>query len=152
MSNVAIFQHWKPGISGKRVPAMVRTDWFHYMLLRQPKHFCAEAQHAVVNTWELPLARRAAGTAWPGSKPHGFIFIIPQKRNLVPCCSLAVVLPLQQPWAMPRPCQGKMRHLAEVKTVPRACQQRRSNWGWSISPCSASLSKAGCSPTCPASY
>lgn len=42
---------------GKWVPALVRTDWFHYTLLRQPKHLCVEAGHAAVNTWELPLAQ-----------------------------------------------------------------------------------------------
>lgn len=123
-------------VSGKWVPAIGRTDWFHYMLLRQAQHLCVEARHAVVNKWELPLARRAAGVAWSGSKPCGLIFIIPQKRSFIPCCLLAVVLDLHQPWAMPRTCQGKMRHLAEVKTVLRTRQQCPSNWGiagWSIS-------------------
>lgn len=135
------------------MPAIGRTDWFHYKLLRQSKHLCVEARYTVVNKWEFSLARRPAGMAWHGSNPCGLIFSIPHKSSCIPCCSLAVIPGLHQPLNYAQTLSGKNEPLG---TSQNCATLRASGFpAWvivgrsaGVFPGPASLSKADCSPTC----
>lgn len=156
MLNVAISKCWKSRITGKWVPAVGRTDWFHYKLLRQSKHLCVEARYTVVNKWEFSLAQRPAGVAWHGSNPCSLIFSVPQKSSCILCCLLAEVPGLHQPLNCAQTLSGKNETLG---TGQNCATRRASSFpAWviavqraGISPGPASLSKAGWSPACPAS-
>lgn len=156
MLDVTISKCWKSRITGKWVPVIGRTDWFCYKLLRQSKHLCVEARYTVVNKWEFSLAQRPAGVACHGSNPCSLISSVPQKSSCIPCCLLAVVPGLHQPLNCAQTLSGKNKTLGTGQN----CATRRASsfpaWviagrSTGISPGPALLSKAGCSPTCPAS-
>lgn len=156
MLNVAISKCRKARRTGKWVPVIGRTDWFHYTLLRQSKHLRVEARHTVVNKWEVFLARRPAGVAWHGSNPCGLIFSLPQKSSCIPCCLLAAVPSLHQPLNCAQTLSGKNETLGTGQNCATRRASRSPAWVMAgrsagVSPGPASPSKAGCSPTCPAS-
>lgn len=143
--------------NSRKMSASDRQDWLinYYTPLRHSKLLCVEARHTVVNKWELSLARRPAGIAWHGSNPCGLIFSVPQKSSCIPCCLLAVVPSLHQPLNCAQTLSGKTETLGTGQNCATRRASRFPAWvtaGWSagifLGP--ASLSKAGCSPVCPA--